>query len=29
VMAGVFAFGVVMWLLVDPQRSVLETEDAT
>jgi MFS transporter, ACS family, glucarate transporter len=24
VMAGVFAFGVVMWLLVDPQRSVLE-----
>jgi MFS family permease len=28
VMAGVFAFGVVMWLLVDPQRSVLENEPA-
>ena len=26
VMAGVFAFGVVMWLLVDPYRSVLENE---
>jgi hypothetical protein len=26
VMAGVFAFGMVMWLLVDPHRSVLENE---
>jgi MFS transporter, ACS family, glucarate transporter len=26
VMAVVFAFGAVMWLLVDPYRSVLETE---
>lgn len=27
VMAGVFALGVVMWLLVDPYKSVLKTAD--
>lgn len=28
VMAGVFAFGAVMWLLVDPNKSVLESKQA-
>lgn len=27
VMAAVFGFGIVMWLLVDPARSVLDDHD--